>query len=142
MTSHSERETILETRLQEVGLWEEVKDRLDCPAIALSGGQQQRLCIARALALNPEVLLLDEPCSALDPLSSGMVEDLISRLRGNYTIGLVTHNLAQAKRIADRVAVMWVQDDAGQLVETGSTSEVFENPQHELTKAYISGQRG
>tara|TARA_R110002096_G_scaffold105923_1_gene233048 strand:+ start:13720 stop:14514 length:795 start_codon:yes stop_codon:yes gene_type:complete len=138
----AERETIIEKCLQEVGLWNEVKDRLDSPATALSGGQQQRLCIARSLALSPEILLLDEPCSALDPLSSGMVEDLIARLRGSYTIGMVTHNLAQARRIADHVAVMWVQDDAGRLVESGTTREVFEDPQHDLTKAYISGQRG
>lgn len=140
--SRSERESILERSLGEVGLWEEVKDRLDSAATALSGGQQQRLCIARSLALNPEILLLDEPCSALDPLSSGTVEDLIARLRGSYTIGMVTHNLAQARRIADNVAVMWVQDDAGRLVEHGTTRDVFENPQHDLTKAYISGQRG
>ena len=91
----------IESALRDVGLWDEVKDRLDSPALALSGGQQQRLCIARALALEPEVLLLDEPCSALDPISSGVVEDLIAALRGRYTVVIVTHNLAQARRIAD-----------------------------------------
>ena len=110
----------IETQLKAVGLWEEVKDRLDTPAQQLSGGQQQRLCIARALALSPEVLLLDEPCSALDPLSSGVVEDLIHSLRGQFTILMVTHNLAQARRIADYVGMFWVQAGSGQLIEQGN----------------------
>jgi phosphate transport system ATP-binding protein len=128
--------------LQQVGLWNEVKDRLEQPAQALSGGQQQRLCLARALALAPEVLLLDEPCSALDPISSGIVEDLIVSLRGHYTVVIVTHNLAQARRIADHVAIFWSIDGTGQLIENGSAQHIFESPQHELTAAYISGARG
>lgn len=107
---------IIEVALQDVGLWNEVKDRLKAPALSLSGGQQQRLCLARAIALKPDVLLMDEPCSALDPLSSEVVEDLIVNLRLKYTVIVVTHNLAQAKRIADHVAVFWFQDGAGQLI--------------------------
>lgn len=135
-------DAIVETCLQDVGLWDEVKDRLHTSALALSGGQQQRLCIARALGLQPEILLLDEPCSALDPISSGIVEDLIVSLRSRYTLLIVTHNLAQAKRIADKVALFWVQDGVGQLVESGSTKQIFENPQHPLTVAYVTGARG
>ncbi len=133
---------IIETTLQQVGLWDEVKDRLDQPAQALSGGQQQRLCLARALALAPDVLLLDEPCSALDPFSSGIVEDLIVSLRGLYTVIIVTHNLAQARRIADHVAIFWTANGIGQLLEYGPAQTIFESPQHELTAAYISGARG
>ena len=140
--SREERAKITERTLTEVGLWSEVKDRLDAPANGLSGGQQQRLCIARTLALSPEILLLDEPCSALDPIASGTVEDLIASLRGRYTIAIVTHNLAQARRLADDVALMWVQGDSGRLIEHAPTQQIFENPKHELTKAYISGQRG
>jgi phosphate transport system ATP-binding protein len=132
----------IEKALRDVGLWEEVKDRLHAPAQSLSGGQQQRLCLARALALQPEVLLMDEPCSALDPISSGVVEDLIKGLRGRYTIVVVTHNLAQARRIADRVGVFWVQDGVGRLIEFGTTRDVFENPRDPLTAAYVSGSRG
>ncbi|MBW4569923.1 MAG: phosphate ABC transporter ATP-binding protein [Tolypothrix carrinoi HA7290-LM1] len=135
-------DAIVETTLQDVGLWDEVKDRLHTSALALSGGQQQRLCIARALGLQPEILLLDEPCSALDPISSAIVEDLIVSLRSRYTLLIVTHNLAQAKRIADKVALFWVQDGVGQLVESGSTKQIFENPQHPLTAAYVTGARG
>jgi phosphate transport system ATP-binding protein len=133
---------VIESSLQTVGLWNEVKDRLKSPAMALSGGQQQRLCLARALALNPEVLLMDEPCSALDPLSSEVVEDLIDGLRGDYTVIVVTHNLAQAKRIADQVALFWVQHDGGRLIESGSVPQMFESPQQALTQAYVSGRRG
>ncbi|HMS84116.1 MAG TPA: phosphate ABC transporter ATP-binding protein [Nitrospira sp.] len=132
----------VETALRDVGLWDEVKDRLGSPALTLSGGQQQRLCIARALALSPEMLLMDEPCSALDPLSSGVVEDLIVNLRGRYTILIVTHNLAQARRIADYAAVFWVQNGAGRLIETGTARQVFDEPRDPLTAAYISGMRG
>ncbi|MDZ8138530.1 MAG: phosphate ABC transporter ATP-binding protein [Nostoc sp. DedQUE04] len=135
-------DTIIETSLEDVGLWQEVKDRLQSSALALSGGQQQRLCIARALALQPEVLLLDEPCSALDPISSNVVEDLIISLRQRYTLLIVTHNLAQAKRIADRVALFWVQDGIGQLIESGTVEQVFNHPQHPLTVAYVTGARG
>jgi phosphate transport system ATP-binding protein len=133
---------MIETTLRDVGLWDEVKDRLDSPALALSGGQQQRLCIARALALSPEVLLMDEPCSALDPLSSGIVEDLIVSLRGRYTILIVTHNLAQARRIANYAALFWVQSGAGRLIETGTAKQIFEAPRDPLTAAYVSGMRG
>lgn len=132
----------METTLRDVGLWEDVKDRLDSPALALSGGQQQRLCIARSLALAPEVLLMDEPCSALDPLSSGVVEDLIVNLRGRYTILIVTHNLAQARRIADHAAFFWIQNGAGRLIEAGSAKQIFEKPRDPLTAAYINGMRG
>ena len=133
---------IVETVLTEVGLWNEVKDRLDTPALALSGGQQQRLCIARALTLRPEVLLMDEPCSSLDPISSGVVEDLIGSLRGKYTVVVVTHNLAQARRVADFVGVFWVQNGSGRLIEFGACRQVFEAPKNPLTAAYIGGMRG
>lgn len=132
----------IETSLRDVGLWDEVKDRLDSPALALSGGQQQRLCIARSLALSPEMLLMDEPCSALDPLSSGIVEDLIVSLRGRYTILIVTHNLAQARRIANDAALFWVHNGAGRLIETGPAKQIFEDPRDPLTAAYVSGMRG
>jgi phosphate transport system ATP-binding protein len=132
----------IETGLRDVGLWDEVKDRLSSPALALSGGQQQRLCMARAMVLSPEVLLMDEPCSALDPLSSGVVEDLITGLRGRYTVLIVTHNLAQARRIADYAALFWVQNGAGQLIETGTAKHIFEAPREPLTAAYVSGMRG
>lgn len=137
-----ERERKIEAALRDVSLWEEVKDRLDSPATALSGGQQQRLCIARALVLEPEVLLLDEPCSALDPISSGAVEDLIDQLRNRFTVVIVTHNLAQARRIADDVAFFWVKDDAGRLIERGSVETIFDDPKEDLTRAYIAGLRG
>ena len=132
----------VEKALCDVGLWDEVKDRLDAPAQSLSGGQQQRLCISRALALEPEALLFDEPCSALDPLSSGVVEDRIASLRGRYTVVIVTHNLAQARRIADWVGLFWVQDGAGRLVEFGASKQVFEAPRDPITAAYIAGIRG
>lgn len=132
----------IETSLRDVGLWDEVKDRLDSPALALSGGQQQRLCIARSLALSPEMLLMDEPCSALDPLSSGVVEDLIVSLRGRYTILIVTHNLAQARRIADYAVLFWAQNGAGRLIEYGTVKQIFEEPRDPLTAAYVSGMRG
>jgi phosphate transport system ATP-binding protein len=140
--SREQVDQIIETTLQDVGLWNEVKDRLNSPALALSGGQQQRLCIARALVLKPEVLLLDEPCSALDPISSGVVEDLIASLRGRYTQLIVTHNLAQARRIADYVALFWVQDGVGRLIEYGCVQQMFETPQEALTAAYVNGMRG
>ena len=132
----------IETALQDVGLWQEVRDRLDGPALALSGGQQQRLCIARALVLRPEVILMDEPCSALDPISSGVVEDLIASLRGRYTVLIVTHNLAQARRIANYAGLFWVQHGAGRMVEYGSVRQIFESPHDALTAAYVNGVRG
>ncbi len=140
--SKVDAEQAAESSLRDIGLWDEVKDRLDAPAQALSGGQQQRLCIARALALKPEVLLLDEPCSALDPLSAGVVEDLISSLRGRYTIVIVTHNLAQARRIADHAGLFWAQDGPGKLVEFAPAKEFFDAPKDPLTAAYVSGMRG
>ncbi|MEC4991871.1 MAG: phosphate ABC transporter ATP-binding protein, partial [Oscillatoria sp. PMC 1068.18] len=133
---------LVENSLQAVGLWNEVKDRLKSNALALSGGQQQRLCIARALALQPEVLLMDEPCSALDPISSGVVEDLIFSLREKYTVLIVTHNLAQAKRIADYVAFFWLEGNSGSLIESGTVSQIFDSPKNSLTAAYINGSRG
>lgn len=133
---------IVEDVLMKVGLWDEIKDRLKDSALKLSGGQKQRLCIARSLALQPEVLLMDEPCSALDPISSGVVEDLVESLREHYTVVIVTHNLAQARRIADRVAMFWVYEGCGRLVEVGPTQQIFEQPQHQITAAYISGNRG
>lgn len=142
MGNRDQQEALMEHALREVGLWSEVKDRLDSSALALSGGQQQRLCFARALAIRPEVLLLDEPCSALDPISGGVVEDLMKSLRDCYSILVVTHNLAQARRIADFTGVFWVQEGAGQLVEFGSTRQVFEEPKTQLTAAYLSGVRG
>ena len=137
-----ERAATIETALRDVGLWDEVKDRLHKNALALSGGQQQRLCIARALALKPKALLMDEPCSALDPISSGIVEDLIVSMRHRFTILIVTHNLAQARRIADFTALFWIQDGSGRLIEKNSTQQMFESPQNPLTAAYVSGMRG
>ncbi|HQR70753.1 MAG TPA: phosphate ABC transporter ATP-binding protein [Burkholderiaceae bacterium] len=132
----------IEVALRDVGLWDEVSGRLDSPALALSGGQQQRLCIARALVLEPSVLLMDEPCSALDPIASGVVEDLIQRLRGRYTVVIVTHNLAQARRIANYAAFFWMKERVGQLIEFGRCRTLFEAPTHDLTAAYVSGARG
>ncbi|ACB53332.1 ABC phosphate transport system ATP-binding protein [Crocosphaera subtropica ATCC 51142] len=135
-------DAIIETTLKDVGLWNEVKDRLKTSALSLSGGQKQRLCMARALVLQPEVLLLDEPCSALDPIASGVVEDLIASLRGHYTVVIVTHNLAQARRIGDYAALFWVQQTVGQLIEYGTIEQIFSDPQHPLTSAYVNGIRG
>ncbi len=140
--SRSEIDSRIEKALQDVGLWNEVNTRLQSPALSLSGGQQQRLCIARALVLQPEVLLMDEPCSALDPISSGVVEELITRLQGRYTIVIVTHNLAQARRIANFAAFFWMARSVGQLVEFGRCQKLFDQPGHELTAAYINGVRG
>ena len=140
--ARAEARAIIERVLQDVGLWDEVHDRLHSSALSLSGGQQQRLCIARTLALRPQILLMDEPCSALDPIASGIVEDLISRLRGRYTIVIVTHNLAQARRIANYAAFFWIKGHAGRLVEFGQCQQIFESPVHELTAAYVSGTRG
>jgi phosphate transport system ATP-binding protein len=124
--------------LERAGLWDEVGDDLDRPALRMSGGQQQRLCIARALAADPEVLLLDEPCSALDPRSTAIIEELILQLRESLAVVIVTHNLQQAYRIADRVAFMYL----GELVEYGLAADVFERPEHTRTAEYVSGAFG
>jgi len=136
------RDEKIETALRDVGLWDEVKDRMDRSALSLSGGQQQRLCIARALVLEPEILLMDEPCSALDPISSTVVEELICRLQGRYTVIIVTHNLAQARRVANYAAFFWMQEQVGKLIEFGKCQNLFEAPTHELTAAYLSGTKG
>ena len=137
-----DRRERIERVLRDVGLWAEVSDRLESPAVALSGGQQQRLCIARALVLEPEILLLDEPCSALDPLSADVVENLITGFRGRFTVVVVTHNLAQARRIADFAAFFWMKDGSGRLIEHGTAQQVLETPRHSLTEAYVSGRSG
>ncbi|MBC7953336.1 MAG: phosphate ABC transporter ATP-binding protein [Rhodospirillaceae bacterium] len=130
----------IESCLRAVGLWAEVKDRMNHSALLLSGGQQQRLCIARALVLEPEALLMDEPCSALDPVATGVVEELVRSLRERLTIVMVTHNLNQAKRVGDEVALLWCREGCGYLVESGNVQNVFEAPRDELTKAYITGR--
>lgn len=127
-----------ERALRDAGLWNEVKDRLDKPASGLSGGQQQRLCIARTIALEPEVLLMDEPCSALDPHSTSRIEELIAKLKSRFTVALVTHNLQQAARVADRTAFML----DGQLVEVGPTKRIFSTPKDARTKEYVTGKFG
>jgi phosphate transport system ATP-binding protein len=136
-----EREGRIEKALREVGLWNEVADRLASPARELSGGQQQRLCMARALILEPHVLLFDEPCSALDPIAGGVIEELISGFAGCCTVVIVTHNLAQARRIADDAAFFWY-DDAGYLEETGPAEQLFTAPGSQLTRDYLDGAAG
>jgi phosphate transport system ATP-binding protein len=142
VSDKTELNVLVKKALKDVGLWQEVEDRLNSPALALSGGQQQRLCIARAIALKPDILLFDEPCSALDPVASRHVEDLIKSLRNQYTVIIVTHNLAQARRIADTTAVFWTDKGVGQLVEIGKTEQIFLAPIHPYTTAYISGVSG
>ena len=129
---------IVEISLQKAGLWKEVKDRLDKPGTSLSGGQQQRLCIARTIAVNPEVILMDEPCSALDPIATAVIEDLIDELREHYTIVIVTHSMQQASRVSQRTAYFHL----GDLIEIGPTEVIFTNPRHELTQDYITGRFG
>jgi len=129
---------VCERSLRGSALWDEVKDRLHESALGLSGGQQQRLCIARAIAAEPEVLLMDEPCSALDPIATGKIEDLIDALRGEYTILIVTHNMQQASRVSDYTAFMYL----GRLIEYGATADIFQKPHLEETEAYISGRFG
>jgi phosphate transport system ATP-binding protein len=129
---------IVRESLESAALWEEVKSELNKPGIGLSGGQQQRLCIARALAMQPEILLMDEPTSALDPIASSKIEELIHSLKKDLTIITVTHNMQQAARVSDYTAFMYL----GELVEYGPTKQIFENPRNELTERYISGKFG
>ena len=136
--SKSDLDEIVEISLQKAGLWKEVKDRLDQPGTGLSGGQQQRLCIARTIAVNPEVILMDEPCSALDPIATAVIEDLIDELREQYTIVIVTHSMQQASRVSQRTAYFHL----GDLIEIGPTEVIFTNPRHELTQDYITGRFG
>jgi phosphate transport system ATP-binding protein len=136
--SKGELDTIVESSLERAGLWNEVKDRLDDSGTALSGGQQQRLCIARAIAVDPEVILMDEPCSALDPIATAKIEELIHELRGRYAIVIVTHNMQQAARVSQRTAFFHL----GELIEHGDTSDIFTNPQQERTRDYITGRYG
>jgi phosphate transport system ATP-binding protein len=134
----SELDEIVERSLTRAGLWNEVKDRLDEPGNALSGGQQQRLCIARAIAVDPEVVLMDEPCSALDPIATARIEELIYELRGRYAIAIVTHNMQQAARVSQRTAFFHL----GVLIEQGPTDEIFTNPRVQRTSDYITGRYG
>ncbi len=136
--SRMELDEVVESSLQKAGLWQEVKDRLDQPGTGLSGGQQQRLCIARAIAVKPEVILMDEPCSALDPIATATVENLIDELREQYTIAIVTHNMQQAARVSQRTAYFHL----GSLIEVGPTDRIFTNPGHRLTEDYITGRFG
>ena len=129
---------IVHTSLERAGLLDEVKDRFGQPGTGLSGGQQQRLCIARAIAVNPEVILMDEPCSALDPIATARIEDLIDELREHYAIAIVTHSMQQAARVSQRTAYFHL----GRLIEVGSTDQIFTNPQHKLTEDYITGRFG
>jgi phosphate transport system ATP-binding protein len=140
-------EETIETSLRAGALWDEVKDSLDKSALDLSGGQQQRLCIARALAVRPDVILMDEPCSALDPIATGRIEELIGELSSDYTIVIVTHNLAQAARVADRTAFFTAEvsedgDRFGVLVEAGPTASLFSDPSDPRTADYVAGRRG
>ena len=136
--SKEELDHVVIESLSKSGLYDEVKDRLFDPGTGLSGGQQQRLCIARALAVNPEILLMDEPCSALDPIATAKIEDLIAELKEQYTIVIVTHSMQQAARVSDRTAYMHM----GELIESGSTKTIFSNPQHQKTQDYITGRIG
>ena len=141
--SRTELDEITEKSLRRAALWDEVKDKLKQSGVSLSGGQQQRLCIARALAVDPEVILMDEPCSALDPIATLRIEELIGELRDNYTIVIVTHNMQQASRVSDLTAFFTMGDDrAGYLVETGPTTQIFTGPQNQLTEDYVSGRFG
>jgi len=136
--SNAELDEIVTTSLEKAGLFEEVKDRLNAPGTSLSGGQQQRLCIARTIAVSPEVILMDEPASALDPIATAVIEELIDELRKNFTIVIVTHSMQQAARVSQRTAYFHL----GQLVEVGETSRIFTNPRHQMTENYITGKFG
>lgn len=137
-SNKAELDEIVITSLQKAGLFDEVKDRLDAPGTGLSGGQQQRLCIARSIAVSPEVILMDEPASALDPIATAVIEELIDELKEKYTIAIVTHSMQQAARVSQTTAYFHM----GQLVEMGETSQIFTNPQHKLTENYITGRFG
>lgn len=142
-TNRGELEGIVERSLRQAALWDEVTDKLGQPAFALSGGQQQRLCIARVLAVEPEVILMDEPCSALDPIATLRIEDLMRSLSNDYTIVIVTHNMQQAARVSDMAAFLMMEKDrAGILVEYGPTSQLFTNPKDKRTEDYITGRFG
>jgi phosphate transport system ATP-binding protein len=136
--NNAEVDEIVITSLEKAGLFEEVKDRLSAPGTSLSGGQQQRLCIARTIAVSPEVILMDEPASALDPIATAIIEELIDELRQNYTIVIVTHSMQQAARVSQRTAYFHM----GRIVEVGDTSRIFTNPRHEMTENYITGKFG
>ena len=137
-TGRAELDEIVEMSLERAGLWNEVKDRLQQPGTGLSGGQQQRLCIARAIAVSPEVILMDEPCSALDPIATARIEELIDELSSQFTIVIVTHSMQQAARVSQRTAYFHL----GKLVEVGETEQMFTTPQHEMTQNYITGRFG
>ena len=137
-SNKDELDHIVETSLKRASLWNEVKDRLDAPGTGLSGGQQQRLCIARTIAVSPEIILMDEPCSALDPIATASIEELIDELRQNYSIAIVTHSMQQAARVSQRTAYFHL----GRLIELGETKKIFTNPSHELTENYITGRFG
>ncbi len=147
-TSKSELDDVAERSLRGANLWEEVKDRLDKPGSSLSGGQQQRLCIARAIAVEPEVVLMDEPCSALDPISTLAIEDLIEELKSEYTIVIVTHNMQQAARVSDWTAFFTTEVNpesdrrTGRLIEFNPTDKMFSNPDDERTEQYVTGRFG
>jgi phosphate transport system ATP-binding protein len=138
VNKRGELDAIAENALRSAVLWDEVKDRLNASALGLSGGQQQRLCIARAIACEPDILLMDEPCAALDPLATLKIEELITQLKEKFTIVIVTHNMAQATRCSDRTAFMYL----GKLIEYGDTMQIFESPKHPQTEAYITGAFG
>jgi phosphate transport system ATP-binding protein len=136
--NRAELDALVQSSLKRAGLWNEVKDRLAEPGTSLSGGQQQRLCIARAIATRPEVLLMDEPASALDPIATAIIEELIDELRTNYTIVIVTHSMQQAARVSQRTAFFHL----GKLIEQGATADIFSNPREQKTEDYISGKIG
>lgn len=138
VSSRAEMDELVETTLRQAGLWEEVSDRLHTIGTSLSGGQQQRLCIARALAVQPEVILMDEPCSALDPIATATIEDLIVELKEDYTVIIVTHNMQEAARVSDLTAFFYL----GELIELDSTKKIFSNPENKRTQDYIAGRFG
>jgi len=138
ITDKNELDALVEESLRRAGLWDEVKDRLNEPGTSLSGGQQQRLCIARTISVNPEVILMDEPCSALDPIATAKIEQLISELSQQFTIVIVTHSMQQAARVSSRTAYFHL----GYLIEVGNTNDIFTHPKHPLTEDYITGRFG